>query len=364
MTSEYWDIIQPDFKSINYKNFYTELLTYTNKALKVIHEKNGHQPPFVVTNYLNDRTLNAKVKYVEVNSYQLGINIALPALIHFYFNNILRTSNYLSHLGSLDGDYIHSFYKSGIPTSLPENIEILEAIPMITGSSRPIDDARAAAAVALTKIAVSFCIYHEIAHIELGHIKTFQSDFDQIEFVEFTSINQYIKNYKVRQVWEYEADKTAAIIVISDMVESQNFNDLTTQFELSQESIDDLIGIVVSSIYSLFHQITYKTKWWKFNNTHPKPLTRIIAIIEEVILYVEENYPNRISNSRDFQETVWSAFYSTHYAWKEMKLYKLQNLNKQKIWRKAYQELSKLETNRKLFNKLYKHNSYDYPFYE
>lgn len=363
MSNKGWKKYSPNFKDQGYSDFYFELLSYAPQALEAIHSHNGKEKPQVNIAYLEDESINAKVRYNDDHSYNIGVNIGLPSIIHFYFNNILRTQNYLDHIGAVQNEEVYRDFKNGIPIKLPTNLPFDVSIPQIINGSRPIDDDRAAAAVALTKISVSFCIYHEVAHIELGHVKTSLEEYDELEFLEF-DISSLLnsKELRLRKVWEYEADKIAAIMIISDMMNDDNFINLSNQFCLEQNTIDDIIGIAMSSIYALFHIIEEKTKFWKVRRTHPKPLVRTVAVMEEIIAYVLSYFPNRITNEEEFRETIISSILTTHYSWSELNLKNLTNLNNPKVWGNLFKSVDQLEKDRIELNYIHRKYSIDYPF--
>lgn len=368
MPTTKWDIFDLKQLDNNYADFYAKLLGFVDSATLVItdfHNKNGKSPPIIQSTFLEDKNINARVRKLN-NTYHIGIHVALPCILHFCFNNLLRTQVYLPHIGNVSNEtHYRDFSSKGIPLLLPIDVPLHIALPGIINQSRPLDNARASAAVALTQIAVSFCIYHELQHIEIGHVNSNCELFGQEEFLEFFDWRNWLfPQKKLRKIWEYEADQIAAMMVASDMLSEINADSFEETFHISlKESPEGLMGIALLAMYAVFHLFNQRAHQKYTASSHPHPLVRLGAVVDVVCNSVPKNPRAHLCQDRN-REVAIDAIFMTDSAWQELGLFSSMNIKSEVTWQWIFKEIDKLDRDRQALCHRYKDKGWLYPFAE
>ena len=335
------------------------MLEFTSSAIegtKPLHPDRAK--PEIRANYYQYKGINSLVTK-DKNNYWIGISIALPCILHFYFNNVLRTKNFLPHLGDIYNEEHYRKFDTGFPKNLQKGMVIEEAIPKITNASRPYDEKRAAAAVLLTQIAVSFCIYHEISHIEIGYIDTYTELSNNSAFLEFSNLFNIDRTFlKVRKVWEYEADKTASVMMISDFFNGkENMAVFNETFEVSiQHNPRKAFGILVSAIYAVFHIFGISKDRKPFYGAHPHPMVRFASILDELVRFLPDRLPDIFLSKDKVTEAGLLGLFKTVSSWEELGMSDSFNLRVKKIWNWTNKYIEKLEKDRLKLNHRYRNN--------
>lgn len=348
-----------------YGAFYEELINFWYDSEG--KEKSFNKPkPFVRTEYLDDRRINARVKKEAEDKFVIGIHIALPCILHYYFNNLMRSPMLLDHLGDVKKEHFYSdFSLNGIPLSLPKDLAIEEAIPGIIGASRPKQDVRAEAASRLTQIAMSFCVYHELSHIEIGHVNALIDSNGSSFFLELGGGSLFEwRHRRIRRVWEYEADKIAAIMVVSDLLREQNSDAFYNSFQIDpRESPYEIMGLVTLAIYGVFHLFSQASqKSIMSSKVHPHPFVRIAAISEELISSMLEHKKNTFSDGERLRNTIFEGILVANSAWEDMGLSDSSNFKDPSSWKSVFKVVDRLESQRLKYNRKYRDKGWYYPF--
>ncbi len=365
-----WIIFDQTKLDDEYEGYYSSLLDMIETSG---HKNYGYsefqkeRPPNLSAFFLDKRTINAQVLSVDSYQFEIAINAALPCIINFYFNNIFRTSTFLPHIGNPKNETLYRIFNGAFPTALPDNLSLYQAIPEITNLSRPIQDERAYAALLFSNIAFSFCLYHEVAHIELGHANSTLSLFGEERIVEFfnklkTVVNWNRRESRIRRVWEFEADNYALLMVLWDCLNEQNENVFKKGLGISPKNDTyDFIGCIISAIYAVFHIYGSSQRGKTHSSYHPHPLVRFGSIYSQLLQFCETFFKDQIPDEERLSDVAFSAILATHRSWEEMKL-KAFDINKHKNWDWIFKQVNKLEKDRLMFFKEYVHNSWYYPF--
>lgn len=348
-----------------YSDFYKSLLDFAdmNKA-PINNLRMEKKPPLVNASYLDDKKINARVM-ADGEQFNIGINIALPSILHFYFNNIFRTSNFMPGVGNPVAEKHYRKFPEGIPLELPSDWPVNESIPYIDSISRPIQDSRAVAAIEFTRIAVSFCIYHEIAHVYLGHVLTNLHLFAEEDFLEFMGFRERTKfEMRLRQVWEYEADKIASYFVFDDILFDSNVKLLTEIFNIEEEEdqLYQLISIGLAAIFSVFNLFGCKQEKLESYSAHPHPMIRFGAITQAIITSVPLHLKQTLRNEEYLQKKALIEVMNIHTAWMELdwKSFKIKEL---KNWKRILKIVEKIEQDRIKLLENHIQNSWFYPIF-
>jgi hypothetical protein len=213
-----------------------------------------HHKGQITTVFLNERQLNAYAYSVK-NNHAIGIPIATPCLIRFYFNRYAELERRFSKKPSKSARQ-YTFKK--FPMLIGADIPMDKAVEYIPGLTRPIEATKEGVASFLAEIANFFILAHEIGHIIAGHTSYFNHTFKENYFSEFsTNTNKSFEEQSIKQVAEYEADIFAIGIttkfyfdnlkVITPILE-KNFANAKKAPAIEYE----LFGIILNSIFGLF----------------------------------------------------------------------------------------------------------------
>jgi hypothetical protein len=314
--------------------------------------------------FTNQSTFNAQVRKVN-NSFEVGINIAVPAILHFTLNNLFRVSSFMPFIGIPSKDEESRGFPSQIPLKFPNDVLINEFIHDIIGTSRPKDYQRAIAASSLTNIAVSFVIYHEVAHIILGHVNALHTCFHESEHMELVTFSNSTRSEpyddELRQIWEFEADTMASTMFISDMLSSENMTFIKEAQGLSEtENITTMENIAFSLIAILtFFLIQNQSIEKQRIKTHPSPDIRFCAVVSEIMAHLEQYYPNLILQKSIFQKLIDNTMINVVTAWNDLN-FTGANLIDYSSPEKTIAKVKALDLNRKKRCELYKNHAIKY----
>ena len=263
--------------------------------------------------FLNNRQFNAAARHNN-DQFQIGVNVAVPTILQFTFNILLLNPDFFPEIGDLGLDQGYDELPNGIPMTLPSDVEINELIHSITGVSRPLCDQRTLTSAIMTKIATSFVIYHEVAHVVLGHVKAFnhnsslnntQANNGLLELIEINQINEPI-DHNLRQIWEFEADILAAIMVTADLFSPQNIDFISGAFDLKHQetlSYGEIASFALSAIAGLFlleNQHVQKQS----TPSHPTPEVRFCAVASEISNHLKQHYPELLGCQDSFDQLL------------------------------------------------------------
>jgi len=251
----------------------------------------------VATRFLPPDQQNIELGYVDASSlnasagrrserYRVRIHLAVAAISHFVFNSLFRHPGLLPNIGSFLPTDRFGVFDNGIPTSLPQGVPAERAAAHLVAISKPSSDERAALAAIATRIALSFCILHEVAHILNGHARYAALNFEEAEIMEFLPGHlQSASELALRRVWEYEADKTAAAFLVQWLATDSNLR--THVRELLGRGVERnllwLAGFSLRVLFQLLAQVKRETP----QAVHASPRVR------SEIVQVAMNYTNR-----------------------------------------------------------------------
>ena len=267
----------------NLISFYSQFLDYALSASSTFRNENSPTATTVAAFYCVERTFNARASSSAGNCLVL-LNVAVPCLTHFCFNNLLRLSFVLPWVGNASHEKQYAVFRKGIPVALEVNATLDEALKILPSVSRPRDDARALAASALTEIACVFCVFHEIAHLAGGHAAYASAHFAGQAVSEFYGWFQtrHAKERVLRRVWEFEADKLATVMLMNYLLRGaptqQHYREC---FELSSEGttfIKELLALALLAVALLFRYLGQPLRRMNKQSFHPHPLVRDVCV--------------------------------------------------------------------------------------
>lgn len=225
-------------------------------------------------------------------------------------------------MGDAGSENVYRERADRIPLSLPQRLPIEQAIVLIASQSRPRDDKRAATAVLMTELAVAFCLYHELAHIVLGHVAANRVSPARTALLEVASRRMVEglgrSRLALRRVWEYEADLVAANMLLQDMMDAR----AESAFKDALGADNDcgplaryqcMLGAVFVT-FLLFAQAPSTA------TTHPDPLVRFAAIANDSVAAIAEQQPQLQLDFEAITEAVDDVARSTLLSWKVLGL--------------------------------------------
>jgi len=183
--------------------------------------------------------------------YRIRVHVSVAAILHFVFNHLFRHAALLPKLGSFAEGDTYAVFDHGIPTALPTDVSAEQAVVQLLAMSRPSDDQRTQMAAIATRIALSFCVLHEVAHVLCGHARYAALHFRGSEVTEFLGSKRPVIEHHLRRAWEYEADKTAAAALMQWLATDANLR--AHLAELMGDSVErDLLWLAGFSLRVLF----------------------------------------------------------------------------------------------------------------
>lgn len=358
-----WSALDFSQMDENFADFYRRLQVRADSASQIFCETfSPEQAHPIHVAFLADKTINARA-CLENGQYFIGIHAALPCILHFLFNTLLRTPVYYPGVGSLQGDD-YAIYARGIPTSLPDACDLYQALALIVSSSRPICDQRAAAASQLTELAVGFCVYHELAHIQTGHVASNCNLFGEREFLEFFGWNFPPDARRIARVWEYEADKIAAIMLAgNDLLNKDNQQYFMETFAVDCNwEFHQILGLLCSALFVLFHLMNQKRPFLGFLSNHPHPALRYSYVCSEIINFSIRHMNLDGEQEQILKENIANDILMSRDAWNLLQLPRAKDIASENFHRWAGAGMDKMEKDRRAVNYLYKEKAWIYPF--
>ncbi|TXH29706.1 MAG: hypothetical protein E6Q99_00360 [Elusimicrobia bacterium] len=264
---------------------------------------------------LRSAQLGAEARRVK-DGYEVRLNGALPAIVHFAFNSLLRTPQFMYGIGDAESEQLHRESSKRIPLALPRGVKVEEAIVAITSVSRPRDTQRAATAVLMSELAVAYCAYHELAHVLLGHVDAHCQWTGCLGLLEMAEsvMPDGRASARVRMVWEYEADLVAANMLLQDMVA----NDAEPVFRDAYGGDNDSgvlarFQAMLGAILVVFLLVAQATPIKQ--RTHPEPLIRFAAVANDSAAALVEQQPQLQLSFEQVGEAVNDVALSALSAW-------------------------------------------------
>lgn len=296
------------------------------------------------------------------NAYQVHLSAALPAILHYTFNNMFRDPHYLAGIGNATGETPYRDLHSGIPFSLPRRVRVETAICAIAQLSRPLDNDRAHAAVLMAELATAFCVYHEVAHIVLGHIDALSEQHSSGQLLEIVPSNRAPqgRTAEVRRVWEYEADLVAANMLLQDMVSPGAEEAFAAIYGPDNDytplgRVQAMLGAALV-VFLLISQATPTSR-----RTHPDPLVRFVAIANDAAAAMVEQHPQFGLTHEEMQEAVNDVAAMTLERWSALQTPSRYRSPASRMLG-ARQQVEKLERLRSELHASYRGHAYLYPF--
>lgn len=274
-----------------YAGWYDSHLDKVRTARAAVERIVGVPLPSVGVRLRRSRTLGAEALRVA-SGYEVRLSAALPAIVHYAFNCLLRTPSFMPGLGDAASEQRYRESSQRIPLSLPIGLGVEQAIVTITGLSRPRDPQRATAAVLLTELAVAFSAYHELAHIVLGHVDAHRRASGRARLLEVAEREPGLctVDRRLRFVWEYEADLVAANMLLQDMMGAgaeAAFRD--AYGDGAETGLLDRFQAMLGAMLVVFLLVAQATP--RERRSHPEPLVRFAAIANDSAAALVEQQP-------------------------------------------------------------------------
>lgn len=293
--------------------------------------------------------------------YEVRLSVALPTIIHFTLNCLLRTPEFMYGVGDAVSERPYRTSSARIPLSLPLGIALEHAIVSITALSRPADERRAASAVLLAELGVAFCAYHELAHLLLGHVDAIQRWGGRARLLEMADSTgtQYL-DAKTRLIWEYEADLVAANMLLQDMMDPGIESVFKEVYGPDAETdalsrFQAMLGAILV-VFLLISQVTPRDR-----RTHPEPLIRFAAIANDSAAALTEQQPQLRLSFEKVGEAVNDVALSTLSSWRALGL-GTSAASPLKHLMTAQRAVERLERHRRAGHQPYSRFAWFYPF--
>lgn len=296
--------------------------------------------------------------------YEIRLSAALPAIVHFTFNCLLRTPQFMYGIGDAEAEQRYRDASERIPLALPRGLDVERAIVQITGLSRPRDEHRSATAVLMTELAVAYSAYHELAHVLLGHVDALAQANGRSRLLEMAENERRARSVdtRMRLVWEYEADLVAANMLLQDMVDPRAEKAFGDAYGDGADAgvlarFQAMLGAMFL-VYLLVAQVTPSTR-----RTHPEPLVRFAAVANDSAAALVEQQPQLGLDFDSVGEAVNDVALSTLSAWTALglgtsKASPIRNLLT------AQRAVERLELDRRRWHAAYSRFAVFYPFKE
>lgn len=214
--------------------------------------------------------------------FVLGIHAATPVITHFAANHILRCPMVFPRLAGPERELAAvGAYQGGISLRIPPSLGLRAACVELPRTSRPRSEERAAAASILTELACAFAVLHEVAHVIGGHAEHF-STHTGLALLELHTRIPSRRLMQLREVWEYEADKIAAMMLMSLLVGADTRQTLIALFDLPTDEPEYLAGassIALMGVYVLFLLLGQQSRHLAASDSvHPHPIVRMTYV--------------------------------------------------------------------------------------
>ncbi|MCA9302643.1 MAG: hypothetical protein KC996_00825 [Phycisphaerales bacterium] len=278
-TSSFEDIHELDLSLLpeTVARFYSQIIQWGYTAPATVNEayhKLGSQGR-VRSMIADSPELNAWATSHE-DGFVIGLFAAAPIILHFTCNQLLRCPMVFPSVGQPQNEAPETNgYTHGVPLTLPDTLPVQEACTVLPSVSRPEDDERAAAASALTELASAFAMFHEVSHVIAGHAGYLRSS-QNLALFELTRRPIRRSHSRLLRVWEYEADKIAAVMLLSFLVAPENQDHFADVFSISAKDSEHLVAQLtaagISAAYILFLLLGQRSAALRAGSVHPHPL--------------------------------------------------------------------------------------------
>ena len=276
------------------RQFYGQFLAYGRTAPARVKEeyRRSAAEGRVRTLFLDARRFNAFARS-RGEDHTIALNVAVPCLLHFIFNIVLRLPYVFIDVGDAGAE---QRYRRGddarpLPLELPPVLPVAEALAALPGVSRPRDEGRALVASALTEVATTFCVFHEVGHVVGGHTGCAAGRFWGGDVAEFTGGGglALCSRRLLGQVWEREADGIAAVMLLSFVVADdgtrQHFREcfgIPDGDGEEDEYAYHVCAVVLFALKLLFLYLAQIPAALNVRGDHPHPLVRA-AYVRDVL---------------------------------------------------------------------------------
>lgn len=346
----------------DYAGWYGSLRDKVADAVRAMQGLAGSRLPSIKTRLVRLPALGADARSVA-GVYEVRVNAALPAILHFAFNSLLRTPQFMWGIGDASSERLYREGAGHIPLSLPRRVPIEQAIVTITGQSRPLDDRRAATAVLLTELAVAFCSYHELAHIALGHVDANREMNGRTSLLEVTqrrSAEDLGRNrLALRRVWEYEADLVAANMLLQDMMDARA--ESAFGYAFGDENDCGPLARYQGMLAAVFVTFLLFAQAPSTATTHPDPLVRFAAIANDSAAAIAEQQPQLQLSFETMAEAVDDVARSTLLSWQALGLGTSATSPVRNLLT-AQRRVERLEAQRRALHGAHSRDAHFYPF--
>lgn len=265
-----------------YTAFYQQYIDSAYRAFDLLREVGQASPSGarLKFKFAANRVFNAHASS-SGDEHSVVVNIAVPVIIHFACNHLLQIPSLLPQIGAPSAETTQTVFSKGIPMALPD-VPFAESIPTIIGGSRPIDDARAAAASLITQFAVSFCLFHEIAHVACGHTRRAPGRLS--EFSGLRAHWPWPRRPSLSHVWEFEADLNAGYMMASTLLHGSNqaFYESILAPGGSSTPQECVIAAACIALWSTFSLVHHSGGQPRRSSSHPAPLVRLFSVMDEL----------------------------------------------------------------------------------
>jgi hypothetical protein len=328
-------------------SFYGQFLDYALSASSALRNESSTAFATTVTAaYCVERTFNARASFSDGN-YLVLLNVAVPCLTHFCFNNLLRLSFVLPWVGNASQEEQYAVFRRGIPGALEVDATLDEALKILPSVSRPHDNARALAASALTEIACIFCAFHEIAHLAGGHAAYASVHFAGEAVSEFYGWLQTRRRKRaaLRRVWEFEADKLATVMLMNYLLNGaptqQHYREC---FMLSSDGtafLKELLAQALLAVALLFRYLGQQRRKMDRRSFHPHPLVRSVCVHGTMRIVALHQFKVDIG---DLDKELDTAVYQVERAFTDWKTpHRASKYDESRLWEAVQEQILELE---------------------
>jgi len=207
----------------------------------------------VTVSFTADRMFNARARRFAVD-----IHASVLPILQFLFNQLLCWPDVCRHIGKPRRETRWGELASGIPLSLPSSLSVTDAVRSLPSHNRPIDDRRALAASGLADLVATFCVFHEVCHVVLGHAGALERQYGHAELLEFYSRRPAtLPSHRVCRAWEYEADIHAAYMATSSLFSDENRPHFTEVFAIESLTREYEPGVLWTWFFALHTLFLY-----------------------------------------------------------------------------------------------------------
>lgn len=313
------------------REFHAQFLAYARSAAAAVRREYGLPELLIRAEYVEERSFNASA-VVTGECPTVRLHAGLPSLLHFCFNNVLRQPDVLPGLGAAAAEVPYrERFDRGIPRGLPPAVPIEEAVVLLPTVSRPADDARANAAVAMTELAAAFCAFHEVGHLVGGHAgyaALHLPDGHVSEFFDLKrAVSKLVGGVRLLQVWEREADQIALVMAMSfvrtDPATRQRFTEAfgirpavgsTNECDAAATADEEyeLFGQLLFAVKILFLYLAQVSADLRSKGAHPHPVVRTTYLHSAMRLTAvddlgmdEQRLDQVLDAAADLADQVW-----------------------------------------------------------